>query len=82
MKHKSGNSLRRKRLVLLQFAFCFLQGKRPRPKRSLASRLAGYLPPRKQQSAAAVTNLSEMLENAKMSELKKKTELLEPVVAN
>lgn len=59
-----------------------LKGKRPRPKRSLASRLAGYLPPRKQQSAAAVTNLSEMLENAKMSELKKKTELLEPVVAN
>ncbi|XP_067842782.1 transcription factor IIIA-like [Heptranchias perlo] len=58
-----------------------LKGKRPRPKRSLASHLAGYVPPKKQPAAASST-LIEMLEKAKMSEIKEKTLLTESAVAN
>ncbi|XP_069747601.1 general transcription factor IIIA, b [Narcine bancroftii] len=58
-----------------------LKGKRARPKHCLASRLAGYIPPRKPPTAVMST-LSEMLEKAKMSEIKNTTELMEPVVAN
>ncbi|XP_072119081.1 transcription factor IIIA-like [Mobula birostris] len=58
-----------------------LKAKQRRPKRSLASRLTGYIPPRNQPAVAMIT-LSEMLEKAKMSEIKNKTELMEPLVAN
>ncbi|XP_060682094.1 general transcription factor IIIA, b [Hemiscyllium ocellatum] len=58
-----------------------LKGKRPRPKRGLASRLTGYIPS-KNQSAAVSCTLTEMLEKTKMSGLEEKDKLTQPVGAN